>query len=38
MTFEGMAVYLSQKEWELLDEAQRCLYHSELLENLALVA
>ena len=38
VTFEDMVVYFSQEEWRLLDEAERCLYLSVILENFALVS
>lgn len=37
MVFEDVAVYFSQEEWVLLDEAQRHLYHAVMTENFALV-
>ncbi|VFV23271.1 zinc finger protein 671-like [Lynx pardinus] len=37
VTFEDVCIYFSREEWDLLDEAQKCLYCHVVLENFLLV-
>jgi hypothetical protein len=37
VTFEDVAVYFSQEEWGLLNEAQKLLYLDVMLKNFTLI-
>lgn len=38
MVFTDVAMHFPQEEWDLLEEAQKSLYHSVMLENFAFLS